>query len=148
MSVELEAGRELDARVAAKVFGAKWDEGRCRICGWPLTPHPATGCTARSCSMRPAPTKRADEPPPYSTDIREAWLAVERMRELGWSFRYGNNGCSKDQHAAAFARGFRGLGANILTGEYIEADDAVAISSTAALAICRAALKALEVQHG
>lgn len=79
----MEAGRELNALVEAHVIGIAWDETRCRVCGWPLANDPFTasgGCLPGSCSMRPVPERRADEPAPYSTDIAVAWQVAERLR--------------------------------------------------------------------
>lgn len=36
--------------------------------------------------MRPAPSTRADDPAPYSTDIAAAWKVVDQLRASGWSF--------------------------------------------------------------
>ncbi|OPX96073.1 MAG: hypothetical protein A4E60_03517 [Syntrophorhabdus sp. PtaB.Bin047] len=59
-----------------------FDETRCRVCGWPLKQTIEEGCTAESCSMRPAPQRRADEPPDYSrpADLYEffSWLCREK----------------------------------------------------------------------
>lgn len=62
----------------AGVMGiGKWDESRCRICGWPLVEKIEDGCTKESCSMRPVPDKRADEmtltPSLNDPDFRKWW---------------------------------------------------------------------------
>jgi hypothetical protein len=74
---EMNAGREMDAWIAEHVMVIVWDESRCRICAWPFS---EDGCTPESCSVRPAPTVRADEPAHYSTDIAAAWLVIEKIR--------------------------------------------------------------------
>lgn len=77
--------RDVDAQIHREVMGVIWDESLCRICGWPIVPEGEQGCWARSCSMRPVPDRRADEPPCYSTDIAAAWRVVKRMREQKWN---------------------------------------------------------------
>lgn len=69
----MDSGRELDVLVQ-KALGITWDETRCRICGWTLK---APFCITGSCSLRPAPDRRADAPLNYSTDIARAWMVVE-----------------------------------------------------------------------
>ncbi len=76
----LPAGPALDALVAERVMGFKWDESRCRVCGWPLYATLALGCVAGNCSLRPRPARMADEPAPYSTEIKWAWELVERLK--------------------------------------------------------------------
>jgi hypothetical protein len=68
-------GREFDARVMVKVMGIVWDEGKCRVCGWPFSDD---HCHPNDCSMRPVPATRADDPPHYSTDAA-ADLSVHRV---------------------------------------------------------------------
>ncbi len=60
-------------------LGRKWDEWRCRICGWQLKESIEDGCTVESCSLRPAPEKRADEPPPYELKHH---LALDALMEF------------------------------------------------------------------
>lgn len=71
---------ELRKRVA-EALGHKWDESRCRICGWPLAASDRYGCTAKYCAMRPVPKKRADEPPPYELDHHAALDALMQFCE-------------------------------------------------------------------
>jgi hypothetical protein len=52
--------QEYDRLFAAILGKGKWDEARCRICGWPLKQTMIEGCTADSCSQRPVPVRRAD----------------------------------------------------------------------------------------
>ncbi|MCE5309588.1 MAG: hypothetical protein LLG20_18285 [Acidobacteriales bacterium] len=77
--------------------------------------------------------------------LADAWMLVEALKDKQWSFRYGNNACAPSQHAVAFAKAYRGLGANILTGEYIEADMEPVVADTAPRAIVLAALRAVGV---
>lgn len=81
--VEAVTPDKLNALVAEHVLAWKWDNSRCRICGWPFDRLGAPGCSPESCSMRPAPKIRADSPPDYLT-----WsgigLIVEAMRGKGW----------------------------------------------------------------
>ena len=134
-----EAGKELDALVARHVMGLVWDETRCRVCGWPIKEDLAQGCTADSCSLRPAPQYRADEPAPFSTDIAAAWRIVEAIsnnREMGYCLRgmYGGDlmmwGCQ-----VVFTEA---IGGNLVYHE--------TWASTAPLAICLAALEAVGVE--
>lgn len=71
-----------DARIAA-LMGLVWDERRCRVCGWPFAHvrYHTAACTPESCSMRPAPERRADTPAPYTTDLAAAWRVVTYLRE-------------------------------------------------------------------
>jgi hypothetical protein len=77
----LPAGPELDTLIAQHVMHLEWDETRCRVCGWAITPSlwPTHGCTSTSCSLRPPPARRADAPAPYSTELWAAWLVVEEL---------------------------------------------------------------------
>lgn len=78
------SGRELSALVAERVMGSVWDETRCRACGWPLAAFDDGGCTIESCSQRPYPARRADEPAQYSSSIEAAMQVVEKMWQMGW----------------------------------------------------------------
>ena len=72
----------------AEALGHKWNESRCRICGWPLMEN---FCTVSSCSERPVPQKRADEPPPYELDHHAALDALMEFcekRRLEWDIGY------------------------------------------------------------
>jgi hypothetical protein len=110
MSAELEAGRELDALIAERVLGYPG----AAIGGWD---NPRTLPDGR---ILPNLTPR-----PYSTEIRWAWVVVEKLRDLGFSLRWRAHNC---RWYAYFVWG---------------ADDAAdADADTAPLAICRAALKA------
>lgn len=72
--------RELDALIHTEVMGAVWDEGRCRMCGWPIVPEGQHGgCWKSNCAMRPWPGRRADDAPRYSTDVAAAWWVVEKL---------------------------------------------------------------------
>lgn len=67
-------------------MGQAWDESRCRVCGWTMAVRRScdASCLPGSCAQRPVPVRRADTPPPYSTDIAAAWRVVEHLREQGW----------------------------------------------------------------
>lgn len=126
------AGREMDALVAEKVMGAKWDEKRCRVCGWPLDPEGGL-CRPDDCSERPQRKGdgRADAHAFYSTDITAAWLVVERMREMGYALDSWSSGNGDTDHPwtdAIFVK---------------ELDETLCREKTFPLAICRAALKAV-----
>lgn len=128
-------GPKLDALVAEKVMGLVWDKTRCRVCGWPLAPSREDGCVAGDCSMRPPPRYRVDEPPPYSTDIAAAWQVVGKMREHGYRLSLRTWVQSADA-MAVFVDPKREWAA----------EDGEITTDTASLAICRAALKALNVE--
>jgi hypothetical protein len=115
----LQAGPELDALVHAEVMGIKWDEKRCRICGWPLYERIEQGCVLENCCLRPAPARRADSIPPYSTEFHMAWLIVEKMAE---------------KHSDLY---IEKAGLNWHFSTPLAGEDAL----TPALAICRASLK-------
>lgn len=156
--VELPAGRELDALVHLRLFGA-WDDSRCRICGWPIGSlfDASKGCIPGNCSMRPAPAVRADEPSPYSTDIAQAWRVVAEVqrRQPGWRFgllggdvTYGyrngkpSNGVDRNSRVVFGwnAEFFGHVDPRFSTGER----HGEAFAETPAHAICLAALSALE----
>ena len=71
-----------DKLLALVMRGRDFDKTRCRVCGWPLKQTVEEGCTTESCSMRPAPQRRADEPPSFSDSRHRdeffTWLAKER----------------------------------------------------------------------
>ena len=118
----MNAGRELDALIAEKVLGFKWDESRCRVCGWPLDPPDGPGCHLTDCSMRPRPKRRSDEPMSYSTNIVYAWLIAEML--------HMEVACHGTDYRASCADPF---------GSFF-----VSRADTAPLAICLAALKSVE----
>lgn len=126
---EMQAGRELDALIAEKVMGLVWDETHCRICGWKLSATVEQGCVKDSCSLRPPPSRRADEPPHYSTDIAAAWQVVEKISSYSLTVIITN-------HMAA-----EGWNVEILGLE----EDIGADATTAPEAICLAAQKMAEL---
>lgn len=134
----MEAGRELDALVSQHVMRNQWDESRCRVCGWPLATAADEGCTADSCSMRPKPERRADEPAPYSTEIAAAWQVVETLAAQNWTMSLGWKGADR-VYANTAEVVFQQMG----SGDYRTAH---AVADTAPLAICIAALRALGVE--
>lgn len=135
--VHREAGRELDLEIQQVVMGVAWDESRCRICGWPLAATVEAGCVASNCCQRPAPKRRVDEPASYSTDIAAAWTVVERMYLRGWHVQVGHAQGDTPEYPNLYAR---------FTRRRVYVDQANA--STAPLAICDAALKAMSALSG
>ena len=124
---QLKAGRELDLLVEERVLGFVWDESKCRICGWRLKGSVDDGCVIDNCSQRPAPKIRADEPGLYSTDIRVAWVVVDKMMKSGdWKFVLWSNG---GNYSAEFQRHKEG------------SIQIVATADEAPEAICSAALR-------
>ena len=75
--------------------GRDFDKTRCRVCGWPLKQTVEEGCTTESCSMRPAPQRRADEPPDFSDPSHRdeffTWLTKERPEMWEGFRRYSHN---------------------------------------------------------
>lgn len=135
MNIEdMKAGPELDAMVAREVMGEVWDESRCRICGWPLVEKLKDGCVADSCSFRPVPDRRADAPAPYSTDLLAAWQIVDKEHLC--------------VHRAGSPQPFYWVGYPSDRGGGMVADmenKTLGTGETAPLAICRSALKILEI---
>lgn len=115
---EIPAGRELDAVVAEQV------------CGWTgvywLDRETPVG------SHKPAPAQRVSN---YSTDIAAAWLVVERMRLQGWHYSIDSHGAVTGNTSCGFTRG---------TGVDQPMEAFGAEADTAPLAICRAALLAVQ----
>lgn len=137
---EMPAGRELDALVAERVMGADvsiapmhtWElnaDGTIDTVAWDSDYHNGPSCTRCGysfcihCEGETAYTAAPCqvEPPRYSTNITAAWQVVERMRNPDFRLnKDGDWGCS-------FGGELRFVG----------------LADTAALAICRAALKAV-----
>ena len=77
-------------------------------------------------------------PPPYSTDIAAAWLVVEKMQELGYPvLRLSSGDSLGDKWQFHCSDAWRQV-------SHEEDKDFFANADTAPLAICRAALKALD----
>jgi hypothetical protein len=119
----LPAGRELDALVAERVFGAPyyWSDAGSEG-GTPLTGNIVPGFA----EWQTVASGR--EIPPFSTDIAAAWDVLEAMRAGGWG---GELEYSPD-----------GAGFRIMFWRSGKTRDAC-LQETAPLAICRAALKAV-----
>jgi len=129
----MEAGRELDALVAEKVMGIEVDlvvapfiyysPYRDRYDEW-------------AAGNEPYIDKDGDIHliPRYSTDIAAAWLVVEKMRETRWIEVHS----TIDGEWAAFYTPIGTTDMNQAIHEYAKA-------STAPLAICLAALKAVGI---
>jgi hypothetical protein len=125
----LVAGHELDALVAERVMGWKWCDVRLR--GSTNTVRvllpPRDGYWRQDGAHDERDFARA-APPFYSTEIRAAWEVVEALNERGFGvevFRYGK--------AEGLEREW-----------FVSIGDTEADADTAPLAICRAALKALD----
>jgi hypothetical protein len=114
---EMEAGREMDALMAEKVFNKPPSYYNC--------PHfDENGRILSFCSCPSLP--------PYSTDIVAAWQVVEKMDHLDCAIEYS---VKNDEVSEQFGRWF------VLFGEELEKG---AFADTAPLAICRAARMAVE----
>lgn len=129
--LHFKAGRELDAQIAKEVMG--WvSRGE----------HPLLGvmvyATGTSDTLLPH----------FSTDMDSAWSVVEKMRERNAAFVLGSNGCSS-QVSAWFIDGTWALGYQ--QNRVPEHGDphllGAATAETAPLAICLAALKAIEAKE-
>ena len=137
MSAPLKAGRELDQLVSEAIFGP-WDESLCRVCGWKIVPDGEQGCWHDNCSLRPPPTRRADEPQAYSTEIAAASEIVEKLQpNLYLSLTVEQH--EGRQYATADFTGDRWVD---LTQHF----EAEAEAETAPLAICLAALEAVRAR--
>lgn len=125
---------EIDRLVMIHVMGNVWPEDRCRICGWTLKENTFEGCTAESCSLRPAPDRRADEPAYYSSDQGAAARLREKLaQKWNWMLAQGGEPGEKPFGFALFAKG------NPEPSFIDEAD-------TEELAICRCALQSVGVE--
>lgn len=76
-------GRELDAAILREVIGFSFPVWQCRICGFPLATEILNGCIVDNCSMRPVPSRRADEPPEYSRDLSACHRAEVAIEQRG-----------------------------------------------------------------
>jgi hypothetical protein len=118
---EMQAGRELDALIAATFFGEKWElypkDSIARMGGALFAPLNVTGPDGKVKGLLAGPLR-------YSTDIAAAWLVVEKMRE-------------RNVEVSVYT--FAGDWMAQITG----AMGALARESSAPLAICRAALAAV-----
>lgn len=129
---ELRAGRELDAMIAERVMGAKWeaigDNGRTLLC---------IGSEA-SGDRRNLAWRKPDQClmtlfslPPYSTSIAAAWEVVEKMTKDGRAVFIDSAGFDPEMWRVC-----------------VSADDPEgqlpSEAATAPLAICLAALEAVE----
>jgi hypothetical protein len=123
MTTTLEAGRELDTLVAEKVMG--WTKWRS-----PVVPRGSAEPDCWLTNDRTSPTFKIAHWSP-STDIACAWQVVERMRDRGFALElHYEFGCSIQWVADFSNDGWSS------TGEQL--------GDTAPLAICRAALAAVE----
>lgn len=131
----LPAGRRLDARVATRVMGFLWR--RVVPCGETVSARvlAAPDATIADGVWTRSDVKRNSTAAPYSLDMGAAWRVVVRMKEahdcslMLEQVRYDEHGAVAGEWVAHFQDVCtRGTG----------------IGETAALAICRAALAAME----
>lgn len=126
---EIQAGRELDALIAEKVFGWRWlvSEGSGKRGIFSEQNNP--GWFSREASGHERLAYEWDcKLPYYSFDIASAWKLVERMQAEGH--------CLEVRPYVKVSSGYR---VSIWEGGELD----YATGETAPLAICRAALKAL-----
>lgn len=137
---ELAAGAELDAEIAQRVFGLRveWDDEECSS----ATPGAkwVYGSEYWAVSVPYVYHSEDDDEgeylQSYSSDIAAAWLVVEAMRARGYSFEVG---CNPDRKKTGYESTFW---EPYEKGKMVRMWEAEA--DTAPVAICRAALKALE----
>lgn len=141
---ERKVGRELDAEVAERVFGATWQDSDAvdrhiwrllHMEGDPdrrLSSDGGTLCLASGGVVRTLDNLRM-----YSTDIAAAWSAVDEMRNRGFLFHLST--ASIDLGGATVSAHFWRLG-DIAIGQHGSPSHA----ESAPLAICLAALEALD----
>lgn len=133
-----DAGRELDALIAEKVMGwgrqfgsfagtAEWHEDAVQLVS------PEYAYPLRPTTM---PITYYDGFPHYSTDIAAAWQVVVKMGERGYHARVQSPFIPGDE----FHAGFTPHGSSGWNGR----PDFAASADSAPLAICRAALLAVE----
>lgn len=136
-----DAGRALDALVAEKVMGFRWRRpiqplliGYVHYAALLPLDAPADGriTTTPDDEALTACVRVIDAVPCYSTNISAAWLVVEKLREMGWA-----NISVSNFHAPEWGC--------TLWREPDSDYDEWADAPTAPLAICRAALQAVEV---
>ncbi len=122
---KLEAGPELDALVAEKVFGKKvhWRNDK-----WPFIKRPSTNWEFLGSILGCLPPECPPRLPRFSEDIAAAWEVVEKLLQMGMPVDLSSS--EKGVHKAKVW-----TNSTILTVPWQE---------TAPLAICRAALKAVE----
>ena len=122
---EMESGRALDVLVATRLMRwpvVTWDAGTER--GWPDTPHVRK--PSWTDSLIPHDGREEWQP---SSSMAAAWNIVETMRFRGWTFEISvDRDISRGATAYFLRAGCQGVGR----------------SGSVALAICRAALEALD----
>jgi hypothetical protein len=120
----LPAGPAIDALIH-RLFGQPWPPDRCGVCGAPLHEFIEQGCTSWSCALRPPPARRADDIPPYSVDLTQAWCIVDLLHVRGE--------CVDLAYVDSLHDGMGWQTTFRMTGSF-------AFAKTPALSICRAAL--------
>lgn len=132
-----EAGPKLDALIAERVMGfarhdLRWEScGQggllsCTKCTWSFCCPPWSHARIMADDARWCGEQSHRPVPRYSTSIADAWLVVEKMREMGWGFVFNSVGA-------------RGARAFFTKGDRFFAED----GDTAPLAICLASLQAV-----
>lgn len=148
--------RAIDVLVAEKVMGWKWH--RCHeknpegeTVYW-FTDHEPPEWWERPTEVEsPPPEHRGSVlrvfigPPPYSTDIAAAWQVVEKMREIACQVDVTSHG----EHEVVLAHGvvcyIHGFNEDFWREGMLDADYS-AVADTAPMAICLAALRAINVE--
>lgn len=127
------AGRALDREIATKVMG--WTPIDAKYLTQLMSPPSDWG--NRGTGFVWFGGTRACEVPHFSTLIADAWLVVEKMRAAGFCFSLEDrdSGSKAGLHDATFDRGY--------DGKHFEVCESAA-AATDSLAICLAALRALE----
>lgn len=122
--LNMPAGREMDALIATKVMGWKVDD---------LT---ATSPTGSSNSRIPHGDEWLEY---YSTDMTTAWLVVEKLMHDGFIWKSnGNEACGNLIYSFSFAKNDDGY------EDYFQTYDSGITENNLPLAICRAALLAVQ----
>jgi hypothetical protein len=139
---QMDAGREMDAVIAEKVFAWRWiahawkDNPTYRFIAPPTVEIGDRYSLASGLEPLYADWDRVAKLPKYSTDIADAWQIVEKLRLIGWN--YIQIDCDEDLWGADFAKlAFTEHGANQVAKAHSTARE------SAPLAIGRAALKAM-----
>jgi hypothetical protein len=156
-TVELKAGRELDALVAERVMGlipcAQWRSVNFGSGGGPTmmshsekdSPHPGQQCYPAV----PGLDHPYNKPASYSTDIAAAWQVVERMRELGFRCMLellvsaGTIGPPWHVNPEVASASFRRVGGEASLDEALHKNWWYSKAETMPLAICIAVLKSI-----
>jgi hypothetical protein len=116
----MKPGRELDALIAEKVFGE------------PNPPKKVSGASEQTAWMLNGAYIPSWLPRPFSTQIADAWLVVETMKDKGWSCKIIYH-----EHDDCLCEFWGGIEGNPFWSEIVNHQSSIP------LAICLAALKAV-----